>query len=334
MRTRMTLILTVVMLTSTMTASLAQTGGALAQVPVIAVMPFDAQVIRGDFRFVHRSHQWGAGAGVADIIAGELFEEAQRHGTFRVVERDRLFELLAEQDLGRDGRVDPATAAAVGRIIGADLLLMGAVARFDVRSDHVGLPRSIGFDARRHHATVAFEGRLVDTTTAEIVARGHGGGSSTGYGATVRRGDLAGLDFGSTEFRNSLLGRAAQSAARSLAGEIAPQLGLITTEGTHWLATADALVVYGAERGDQHWTMINRGARDGVRAGDQLVIRRKVEDIRDPLTGELLKTIWAELGTMTVREVEEKVASGPLVRHPDAPGLPQVGDVAIVRQRD
>lgn len=334
MRTRLTVIITIAVLAATAGTAAAGAGAAPAQAPVVAVMPFDDAVIRGDYRWTHRSVQWGPGAGVADLITGELVESAQRLGTFRVVERDRLFEVLAEQDLGRDGRVDPATAAQVGRILGADLLLMGAVARFDVRTDHISLPRRVGFDARRHHAIVAFEGRLVDTTTAEIVARGTGSGSDTAYGARVRTGDLAGLDFGSSEFRNSLLGRAARSAARSLARDVGPQLERITTEGTHWLATADALVVHCSERDGQWWPMINRGARDGVRVGDVLTIRRKLEDIHDPLTGELLTTLWADLGVMTIREVDEKVASGPLVRDPDAPGKPQVGDVAILRERN
>jgi hypothetical protein len=80
--------------------------------------------------------------------------------------------------------------------------------------------------------------------------------------------------------------------------------------------------------------MINRGARDGVRPGDVLLIKRKRQDVYDPVTGELLKTIWDELGVMTVREVDEKVASGPMVCSTQVPAQPRVGDVAILRDRD
>jgi curli biogenesis system outer membrane secretion channel CsgG len=299
--------------------------------PVVAVMPFDDAVIDRGFGWTHHGRHWGAGAGVADLITTELVSEASRWRTFRVVERDRLFEVLAEQDLGADGRVDPATAARIGRILGADMLLMGAVARFDVRSDYVGLPWEIGFDAERHKATVAFDGRLVDATTAEIIIGARGHGDETRYGAKIRRGELRGLDFGTSHFRESMLGRAAREAARDMARAVASEIDHIVGPSPRRVEDADALIVYTEMRGDQWWPMINRGARDGVKKGDLLVVKRKRQDVFDPLTGELLKTIWDELGVMTIREVDEKVASGPMVCAPGAPGSPQEGDVAILR---
>ncbi|MFP4248465.1 MAG: CsgG/HfaB family protein [Armatimonadota bacterium] len=328
MRTPLTKILAVALLSATLTVAFARPGG-----PTIAVMPFDDAVIDRGFSWTHRARRWSPGAGVADLITGELVAEARNCGTFGVVERDRLFEVLDEQDLGASGRIDPATAARVGRIIGADLLLMGAVTRFDLRSDHVGLPRSIGFDAERHRATVGFEGRLVDTTTAEIIAQGRGQDSETRYGATIRRGELRGLDFGSSEFADSLLGHAARGAARALTRKIAVELDHPGAREAGRAHEGDALIVYAEMRDGQWWPMINRGARDGVREGDVLVVRRKRQSVFDPLTGELLKVIWDELGLLTIRTVEEKVASGPMVGAPDAPGGPREGDVAVLRHR-
>lgn len=333
MRARPTGILAVALLAATITAVAAPGGGALVRPPVVAVMPFDDAVVDRDCGWTYNARRWGAGAGVADLITGELAAEAERLRTFRVVERDRLFEVLAEQDLGTGGRVEPRSAARVGRIIGADLLLMGAVTRFDVRSDYVGLPWRAGFDAEQHRAVVAFDGRLVDSTTAEIVAQGRGHGSETRYGATIRHGELAGLDFGSSHFRDSMLGQAARRAARSMAREIAMEVDRMVGPAPDWLADADALVVYCERRGDHWWPMINRGARDGVHEGDVLIIKRKRQDVYDPISGELLKTIWDEVGIMTVREVEEKVASGPLLGLPHRAGPAQAGDVAVVRER-
>jgi len=328
MRTRWTGVVAATLLAATLTVAFAQGG------PVIAVMPFDASVVGRDCHWTYNSRRWGAGAGVADLIIGELVGEAQHSGLFRVVERDRLFEVLQEQDLAASGRIDPATAARIGRIIGADLLLMGAVTRFDVESDYIGLPWQVGVDAERHRATAGFEGRLVDTETAEIITQARGQGQETRYGAKIRRGELRGLDFGSSHFRDSLLGRAAREAARSMARDVAGELDYLLGPATPRAGNADALVVYVEARGDTLWPMINRGARDGVREGDVLVIKRKRQDVYDPVTGELLKTIWDELGMMTIREVDEKVASGPIVCAPGAPAVPQEGDVAIVRRRN
>ena len=324
----------VLLLAITIAAATAQGGGPLLRLPTVAVMPFDDSVVGGDCGWTYNARRWSPGAGVADLIATELACEADRERTFRVIERERLFEVLAEQDLGTGGRLDPATAASVGRILGADLLLMGAVTRFDVRSDYVGLPWRAGFDAERHVATVAFDGRLVDSTTAAIVAQGRGQANETCYGATITRGSLAGLDFGSTQFAQSILGKAARKAARTLARGISGELGQIVGPAGEWLAEADALVVYCEARDGGWWPMINRGGRDGVRVGDRLAIRRKMQDIHDPLTGELLKTIWHELGVMTVREVEDKVASGPLAGSPAEGVRPEVGDIAVIVKRN
>ena len=334
MRARLSGVLGAMLLLMTGAAALAQGGGQMVRVPVVAVMPFDDAVIDRDCGWTFSARRWSAGAGVADLITGELICEAERRRNFHVVERDRLFDVLAEQDLGADGRVDPGTAARIGRIVGADLLLMGAVTRFDVRSDYVGLPWRAGFDAERHRAVVAFDGRLVDSTTAEIIAQARGQGDETRYGATIHRGKLAGLDFGTSHFRGSMLGRAAREAARSMARETAAEIDCIVGPDPAGFGDADALVVYAERRGDQWWPMINRGARDGVREGDVLVIKRKRQDIFDPVTGELLKIIWDELGVMTIREVDEKVASGPVVPARGAPGTPQMGDVAVLRGRN
>jgi TolB-like protein len=43
----------------------------------------------------------------------------------RVVDRSRIKELLAEQDLGASGRVDAATAARIGKVVGARYMVMG-----------------------------------------------------------------------------------------------------------------------------------------------------------------------------------------------------------------
>jgi TolB-like protein len=43
----------------------------------------------------------------------------------RLVERDRLEEILAELKLGQSGKIDPATAAKVGKLLGARYMVLG-----------------------------------------------------------------------------------------------------------------------------------------------------------------------------------------------------------------
>lgn len=54
-----------------------------------------------------------------------LITELARNGSMRVVERSRLNDLIQEQDLGASGRVDPNTAAQIGKLVGAKFMVLG-----------------------------------------------------------------------------------------------------------------------------------------------------------------------------------------------------------------
>jgi TolB-like protein len=54
-----------------------------------------------------------------------LLTELNQNSDLRIVERQRIRDILQEQDLGADGRVDAATAAEIGRIVGARYVITG-----------------------------------------------------------------------------------------------------------------------------------------------------------------------------------------------------------------
>lgn len=112
------------------------------------------------------------GSGVADIFIAEAYESQQ----FRITERAEIDQVLQEQDLASSGRVNPETAAAVGRIEGAELLVLGSVAEFGIQTTGGGgrVLGIFGGSAETVTARVSVEIRLVDTVTAEIMALGRG----------------------------------------------------------------------------------------------------------------------------------------------------------------
>lgn len=55
-----------------------------------------------------------------------LLSELAQYDTLRIVERSVLSEAIEEQNLGASGRVDAATAAQVGRIVGARYMITGS----------------------------------------------------------------------------------------------------------------------------------------------------------------------------------------------------------------
>ena len=67
-----------------------------------------------------------AGTGLSDMMMNAMLNS----GCFRVVERERMNDILKEQGLGISGAGDEATFAQVGKQLGAQLLVMGTITEF------------------------------------------------------------------------------------------------------------------------------------------------------------------------------------------------------------
>jgi len=67
------------------------------------------------------------GTGMAEMLGNALFATNR----YIVLERQALDDVLQEQDLGASGRVKQQTAARIGEVEGADLLIMGTITEFE-----------------------------------------------------------------------------------------------------------------------------------------------------------------------------------------------------------
>jgi TolB-like protein len=63
-------------------------------------------------------------------IPAMLLSELSKNPAARLVDRSQTQEILKEQDLGKDGRVDANTAAKVGKLVGARYVIMGSFIDF------------------------------------------------------------------------------------------------------------------------------------------------------------------------------------------------------------
>ncbi len=110
------------------------------------------------------------GSGVADIFVTEAF----RSQRFRITERAELAKVLDEQNLAVSGRVEPGTAAELGRVTGAELIVLGSLSEFGVTTTGGGgrVLGIFGGSAETVTARVTVDIRVVDAVTAEIVAIG------------------------------------------------------------------------------------------------------------------------------------------------------------------
>ena len=116
-------------------------------------------------------HYWGDNLGNA--AADELVTQLFRTGKFSLVERSQLDAVLAEQNLGQSGRVNPAQAAEIGRLLGVQVILTGSITNFSINTKGGGFGR---FRAEYSEAETNLDIRLVSTDTAEILFADEGEG--------------------------------------------------------------------------------------------------------------------------------------------------------------
>lgn len=93
--------------------------------PGMAVLDFDIGATIGqdpdDYQALRRG------------LAAMTISELTVNPSVRVVERAQLQQILTEQNLGREGRVDPNTVVQIGHLIGAKYMVTGTI--YDVRGD-------------------------------------------------------------------------------------------------------------------------------------------------------------------------------------------------------
>jgi hypothetical protein len=147
---------------------------------------------------------------------------------------------------------------------------------------------------------------MVDVNTAEILAVVTGTGESTRSGFGVGGGGGGGssggagggaIDMSSSNFGETILGEAVHAAVDSLGQQLDQRAGALATlqvqvSGLVADVTGNTLV-------------LNIGRKAGIKVGDRLTVSRKVKDVKDPSTGNVIKTIVDPVGTATVTEVDD-----------------------------
>lgn len=129
---------------------------------------------------------------LAEILATELANT----GNFTVVERERLYDVLQEQSLSS---VNPKTAAKKGNVTGAKYIVLASLSDFvpnvnRTRNNQDGrvLIFAFGNDRENVETYVAFDLRVIDTTTGEVaISR-----TIEGTSKAVVKADRFGMTFG------------------------------------------------------------------------------------------------------------------------------------------
>ncbi len=233
-----------------------------------------------------KSYRWWNRKGVGEGVSDMLITELVKTGNYRVIERQELEQIIKEQKLAASGLVTPESAAQLGKVLGVELAVLGAVTEFGYKkSETGGRIKSFGLGVQSQSATIALDCRMVNTSTAEIVCAENVRKEKSSKGIKI---DTRKIDFKSQkDFDGSLVGKAAREAVQGVIKMIdknAPQIP--------WQAkvvTEKNGVVY-----------INAGSISGVQSGDKFVVYQKGEELIDPDTGISLGSIDTKIGEIQV----------------------------------
>ena len=105
-------------------------------------------------------------AAITEMMTTELFDS----GLFILVERERLNYVADEIALGQSGLMDPSTAPELGRVVGAQYSMTGAITvyYYNTSGGAVVIPGIAGGAASRT-GYVTLDLRIIDNTTSEVV---------------------------------------------------------------------------------------------------------------------------------------------------------------------
>jgi curli biogenesis system outer membrane secretion channel CsgG len=299
-----------------------------AQKKRVAVMNFDYAAVSTSVAQIFGSNQ-DVGKGIADLLVDKLVDD----GVYSVIERKQLDKIIAEQNFSNSDRADPGSAAKIARILGVDAIIIGSITQFgrDDKKTSVGAGALGGVTGRfgiggasksNSTAVVQITGRMIDTSTAEILASSNAKGESSRSGANLLGAGGsssgvggAGLDMKSSNFGATILGEATTKAVKEMAIQLESKASTLPTVAIQ----ISGLVADAAPDGT---IIINVGSKGGVKVGDTLAIKRKVREVKDPATGKVLRSIEDPVGSLVITQVDDTSATGKFT----GSGAPQVGD--------
>lgn len=168
------------------------------------------------------------GRGMSDMLTTALFQSNR----YIVLERQKLRAVMAEQNLGATGRIKQETAAQIGEVEGAELLVMGAITGFDPGTSGVGVGLGGLFGGTLgglmggvKTARVAMDLRVVDVNTGRIVSATSTEATASSFAGGIGGigGDLGGglAGFAKTPMESAI--RAAIQKAVDFVVERTPQ---------------------------------------------------------------------------------------------------------------
>jgi curli biogenesis system outer membrane secretion channel CsgG len=301
-------------------ANSASSSSAAAQAPVrkkrVAVLDFDYATVQSNSAAIFGSNV-DIGKGITDLLVTYLVKD----GTYSVLERKAMDKILAEQNFSNSDRANPTTAAKIGKLLGADAIIVGSITQFgnDKKTTNVGGAGGgfggFGLGGVGHSKTkavVGIDARIVDIDTGEILVVGEGKGESsrestslTGGGSNWHGFGAGNVDFGSSDFQNTIIGEAVKIAVTDMSGQL--------VAGAPKLVTRTIVVQGLVAAVDGGQVILNVGSKNGLKVGDEMSIERVTKEIKDPSTGQVIRRMTTPVGVIKITDVDAGSAVAVIV---------------------
>lgn len=241
---------------------------------------------------------------LGEAASDELTTQLVKSGQFSIIERRQIKDVLAEQGLGASGAVDPGTAAKVGKLLGAQLVMLGSITQFSLKKTGGGIG-GIRIRAAVAQAESKLDARVVNVNTGEILVVAEGAGKKTFGGAQYKDIDLEqNYDEGAAQ-------EALRPAIEKAVAGILEQKEKLGQVGP----AIPTMSVVGVRSGGQVY--IDRGQNAGIKAGQRLNLTRVTDVIKDS-RGNVLDEVTEKVGVLEVTDVLGQSSIGKVVEGSEA----------------
>ena len=270
-------------------ALIAAAGPAAAQAkPRVAVIEFKNKVSGWSWGWYH------AGEQTQDMFVTELV----KRGSYRVIEREQLKAIMQEKGLALSGDLDPKTAMKVGKLLGVEYIITGALTELGVQKTGVNVPGGLlrglpSVNVGSSKMDCAIDARAFSTTTGEIVWA-----DSAKEQSSDTKVYVAGAGGGVDDQRKL------DHLIRPVVVKLADSLSKKTLATSGAGGAGDASGVAGKiARVDGGVIYLNVGSEAGVKEGDEFNVVRMGNPIKDPDTGEVLGQNETKVGRVKIDKI-------------------------------
>ncbi|MDT8383319.1 MAG: CsgG/HfaB family protein [Gammaproteobacteria bacterium] len=270
------------------------TSALLAARPTIAVLDFtaDKDTITFGHGFIVRETVESS----TKFLTSELMTFLVKANKFDVVERNRMKDILTEQEFSESGYISPETAVKLGKLIGADYFVMGKIEQFQAGIETKKIPYTDQVQ-QQYKGKLTVNVRIVDSRGGKVV---------TANKFVVEHEDRnRNNEVTPDDFLDALKEQSVKAIVNGIVEGVFP-LKIIKLEGSK---------VY-----------INRGAGVSFKVGDVLTVLVQGEGLVDPDTGESLGSAEKEVGRVEVDAIQKKFSTAKILT-----GAGQIKEGAIVR---